>query len=93
MKLLLPTDPLYLPAVNVRVFDHQFGGLHNPMIGYTAIDLESRVPLSLLDFETAASRAARNRPPKAEETKDKVTVDVWETQRRRFGVWGDSFEI
>ena len=39
LRLKLPTNHLFMPTVNVRVYDTQFGGLHTPMLGYTAIDL------------------------------------------------------
>ncbi|KOO24435.1 c2 domain containing protein [Chrysochromulina tobinii] len=39
LRLKLPTNHLFMPTVNVRVYDTQFGGLYTPMLGYTGIDL------------------------------------------------------
>ena len=44
LRLNLPTDHLFLPSINVRVYDTQFGGMHTPMLGYASIDLRDYTP-------------------------------------------------
>ena len=43
MRLELPVDEYFRPAINIRVMDREMGGLHTPMLGYGAINLRQTV--------------------------------------------------
>lgn len=81
LELQLPTKPLYLPTINVRVFDFLFGGTTRPLLCAGAIPLTDRLPAPRV--EPTAGEMAISPPAEPE----RRVVVVWENQRKdtRFG--------
>lgn len=78
MRLQLPLNELFFPAVNVRVLDRQMGGLHKPMLAYSTIKLQNRLSKTAAEEEASTYRVIS---PSAED--DIASLSVEAQQRVR----------